>query len=160
MRMSQLLAYVAPLSVLLTGCGKEGSESGAATPESAQGTSLATLDGKSGLPETWTMEDGTAPVPLLYFTQLGIKLSASCKKADGALACAAFQYVKSGMPTEIAKRELDGRASPGSKVCIKMQNQIVNGKNSVGSTDTFCKFPDGSLITASALEQYSLRIIQ
>jgi putative hemolysin len=156
MRMFHALAPLATLTVLLAGCGKEGAESGAATPQSAP--TPATLDGKSGLPETWTVED--AAVPLLFFTQLGMKLSASCKKADGTLDCAAFQYVKNGMPTEIAKRELDGRASPGSKVCLKMNNQVVNGKNSVGSTETFCKFPDGSLITVGTLEQYSLRIVQ
>ncbi len=159
MRMSELLVCIVPVSLLVAGCGKEGPESGAATPQSAP-ASPATLDGKSGLPETWTMDDGPAPVPLLYFTQLGIKLSASCKKADGTLDCAAFQYVKSGMPTEIAKRELDGRTKPGSKVCIKMNNQVVTGKNSVGATDAFCKFPDGSLITVGTLEQYSLRIVQ
>lgn len=159
MRMSQLLACVVPLVALLACCGKEGAESGAATPRSAQGTSLATLDATSGLPETWTIEDG-APLPLLYFTQVGMKLSASCKKPDGTLDCAAFQYVKSGMPTEIPKRELDGRGSPGSKVCIKMQNQVVNAKNSVGAADAFCKFPDGSLITVGTLEQHSLRVVQ
>jgi putative hemolysin len=106
------------------------------------------------------MEDSAAPVALLYFTQQGLKLSASCKKPDGKLDCAAFQYVKSGMPVEIAKRELDGRMSAGTKVCMKMKNQLVTGKNSVGSEDGFCKFPDGSLITVGALEQYSLRIVQ
>lgn len=144
------------LAALISACGKEGAESGPATPQSAP--TPATLDGKSGLPESWTVED--APTQLLFFTQIGMKVSASCRKPDGTLDCAAFQYVKSGMPTEIAKRELDGHASPGSKVCLKMNNQIVTGKNSVGSTDTFCKFPDGSLITVGTLEQYSLRIIQ
>ena len=139
-----------------TGCGKEGADTGAATPQSA--ATPSTLDGKSGLAESWTVED--APVQILFFTQIGMKLSASCRQADGTLTCAAFQYVRNGMPTEIAKRELDGVASPGSKVCLKLGNQVVSGKNSVGSADTFCKFPDGSLITVGTLEQYMLRTIQ
>jgi hypothetical protein len=157
-------------ALLLASCGtKESDGAGAGPPSSAQTgpgaatgqASLATLDAKTGQPETWTLDETPAPVPLLFFAQASFKLSASCKQPDGSLDCAAFKYVSRGMPTEIAKRELDDhRRTPGMKVCLKLNNQVVNGHNAVGSQETFCRFPDGSVITASALEQYTLRIIQ
>jgi hypothetical protein len=160
--MKRWLIAIAALAGACSACG--GSNEGAAAPAAPQPTTgaaaLASLDAKSAQQESWTLEDVVSPVPFLFFASPGFKLSASCKKPDGALDCAALTYIRNGMPTEIPRRELDGRAPAGVKVCAKMKNQVVNGNNAVGSTDTFCRFPDGSLITVGALEQYSLRIIQ
>ena len=145
------------------GCqGAADSEAGvAAAPTSAAPASpLATLDPKRALEESWTLDGATSATSFLFFAREGLRLSASCTRADGSLDCAALKYVRSGMPTEIAKRELDGRGGAGAKVCLKMKQVLVPAKNSVGSEETFCKFDDGSLIAASALEQYSLRVIQ
>ena len=52
------------------------------------------------------------------------------------------------------------RMSAGVKACIKMHNQIVEVTNQMGSQDTFCRFPDGSLLAAGTLEQYGMRVLQ
>jgi hypothetical protein len=71
-----------------------------------------------------------------------------------------MRFLRSGMPVEIARRALDGRTSAGVKVCMRMNQPIVAVHNSVGSEESFCRFPDGSLVSSGALEQYKLRVIQ
>jgi hypothetical protein len=64
------------------------------------------------------------------------------------------------MPVEIPRRSLTGGMSAGTHVCMKLNHQLVTGKNSVGAEDGFCRFPDGSMISTGALEQYGMRVIQ
>jgi hypothetical protein len=163
---STLAFAVAALVTCACGGSKEADANAASSPAANQTTTnasrLASLDAKSALQENWTLEDVVAPMPMLLFAQPVLKLSASCKKPDGALDCAALTYMRNGMPTEIPKRELErGRGgSPGEKVCKRLDNQVVKGNTSLGTTDVFCRFPDGSMVNVGALEQYSLRIIQ
>jgi hypothetical protein len=153
---------VCSLFVLVAGCSKEPTSqpasgaSGAAAP--AQG-GLAALDAKAAKEEPWTLE-GAGPMPFLYWGNPQLKLSASCKKPDGSLDCEAFRFLKSGTPVEIPKRRPDGRMSAGTLVCMKLGHALITGRSALGTEDGFCKFPDGSVTTTGALEQYNLRILE
>jgi hypothetical protein len=162
--MIRRLAFGLAFIAFACGGSKEGdAKSAPAAPQTTTGADqLATLDAKSAMQENWTLEDVVAPVPMILFAQPPLKLSASCKKPDGKLDCAALTYIRNGLPVEIPKRELDRArgGTPGEKVCARLNDQVVKGNTSLGTTDVFCRFPDGSLVNVGALEQYSLRIIQ
>ena len=89
-----------------------------------------------------------------------LKLSDGCRKPDGSLDCEAYRFLKSGAPVDLARRSLDGRRSAGVLACMKLGNQLVHGRNAMGSEDGFCRFRDGSLTTTGALETYSVRVIE
>ena len=63
-------------------------------------------------------------------------------------------------PVEIAHRSLDGRQSPGVKVCARLNQPVLVAVNSVGAQDSYCRFPDGSLISTGALERYAMRVVE
>ena len=86
--------------------------------------------------------------------------STRAKTASGQFTCQAMNFMRNGMPVEIARRALDGRTSAGVKVCMRMNQPIIVVHNSVGAEDSFCRFPDGSLVSNGALEQYKMRVIQ
>lgn len=96
----------------------------------------------------------------LYFTNQKVRVSAQCRQPNGQLACDAIRQVRGGMPVELTSRDLNSGISGGSKACLKLHHQVVNGRNSVGAEDGFCRFPDGSLLSTGALEQYGTRVIQ
>ena len=64
------------------------------------------------------------------------------------------------MPVEIPGRELDGATSAGVKACMRLKLPLVAANNQVGDEDSFCRFPDGSLLSTGSLEQYGIRILQ
>jgi hypothetical protein len=64
------------------------------------------------------------------------------------------------MPVEIPKRELTGNVSAGTRACNKLGHKLVSGHNAMGSEDGFCRFPDGSMVSTGALEQYGMRVIE
>lgn len=109
--------------------------------------------------EVWIAENGQQ-VPLLYYPRENIRISASCRMTTGPFICDAMRFMRNGMPVEIARRALDGRTSAGVKICMRMNQPIVTVRNSVGSEDSYCRFPDGSLVSNGALEQYMMRVIQ
>ena len=119
---------------------------------------LSQLEGSPFQNEVWLDEHGQQ-VGILYYPRENIRVSAPCRSASGQFVCAAMQYMRNGMPVEIAHRTLDGRTSAGVKVCLKMNQPVVIVHNSVGSEDGFCRFPDGSLVSNAALEQYKMRVI-
>jgi len=129
-------------------------------PSAGNGTGpLANLEASPFMNEVWMVEGGTQ-AQFLYYARENVRLSAPCRSATGQLQCDAIRFMRNGMPVEIPRRSLDGRTSAGVKVCQRMNQPIVTVRNQVGSEDSFCRFPDGSLISTGALEQYAMRVIQ
>ncbi|MFO0734532.1 MAG: hypothetical protein U0270_01570 [Labilithrix sp.] len=144
----------------LTGCpSKESSSSSGATSPAPVGSGpLANLESQPSAPEQWTAQDGRA-LPMVYFSGQNVRVSAGCKQPNGQLVCDAIRQLRGAPPIEVS-----GRGSPslsmGTKACMKMHYAYVTGRNSVGAEDGFCTFPDGSMVSAGALEQYGVRVIQ
>ncbi|MBL8606422.1 MAG: hypothetical protein JNL38_03845 [Myxococcales bacterium] len=153
------LLFACACALAVSGCGgPDKTSGGSATPSSSTPT-LASLDPKSGVPEQWTLEEG-GPTGFLYFANPQLKLSDTCRRPDGTLDCEAFRFLKGGVPVDLARRSLDGRASAGTLACVKMGNRLVHGKNAMGSEDGFCRFRDGSFTTTGAIEQYGIRVLE
>jgi len=119
---------------------------------------LAMLESSPFVNEVWVGESGQ--VPFIYYTRENIRVSAQCRSPSGQFTCEAMRFMRQGMPVEIARRALDGRTSAGVKVCMRMNQPIVTFHNNVGAEDSMCRFPDGSLVSNGALEQYKMRVIQ
>lgn len=164
--MSSRALFVGLLSSLvLFGCSKDSqSSSGAASPSGAPSAGvgpLATLESAPFVNEVWKSQEGEQ-MPFIFYTQQNVRISAQCRQANGQLACDAIRQVRGGMPVEVTGRELNtgGSISAGTRACMKLRHQLVTGINPVGAEDGFCKFPDGSMISTGALEQYGMRVIQ
>ena len=127
--------------------------------QSAGNGPLAALESSPFQNEVWLNEAGQQ-VPFLYYPRENLRISAQCRTAAGQFVCEAVRFMRNGMPVEIARRALDGRTSAGVKVCMRMNQPIVTLHNSVGAEDSMCQFPDGSLVSNGALEQYKMRVIQ
>ena len=152
-------AFALLLLVTITACGESPPPPLNDPTMQGQGQGpLAGLESAPFLNEVWIGEDGT-PVPVLYYARENVRFSANCRQASGQFVCAAVNYLRNGTPVEIAKRAIDGRVSAGTKVCMRMNQPLVGVRNSVGGEDSFCRFPDGSLLSTAALEQYKLRVI-
>jgi hypothetical protein len=144
---------------VLAGCPDGG---GAQDPSSVQGPGTGPLAGLEASPfqnEVW-LADGGQQTPILYYPRENVRVSAACRQASGQFVCEGVRFLRNGLPVEIARRALDGRTSAGVKVCMRMNQPIVIVRNSVGSEDSFCRFPDGSLVSNGTLEQYKMRVIQ
>jgi hypothetical protein len=148
-------------SVLVLGCPSGGGGPDAQTSSGAPAGSgpLANLEASPFLNEVW-MTDDNQQVQVLYYARENVRVSAPCRSGSGQLTCAAMQYLRNGQPVQIPRRSLDGRTSAGVKVCQRLSQPIVRGHNTVGAEDSFCRFPDGSLLSNGALEQYGMRVIE
>lgn len=123
---------------------------------SAQST-FPELDPKTAKEETWTLDEG-GKTQILVFAAARVTLGKSCLKG-AVLDCDALRTLKAGAVVEVKKSQLDGRMSAGMRVCQALKNELVNGKAPSGNEDAFCKFKDGSLVSAGALETYALKIV-
>ena len=130
------------------GCGKSTAQ--------ASSSALPALDPKAAKEETWTLED-LGKTEFLVFAQAKVTLSKSCLKG-ATLDCAALRTLKAGAVVEVKKAKLDARMSAGARVCQALSHELVNGRGP-GGEDAFCKFEDGSLVSAGALETYALKIV-
>lgn len=162
-----LLATVSGLALL--GCpSKEGEQkdanaggtSGAtaAPPPAAPGAQgpLSNLEAAPFMNEVWTAQG--QKVPILFYTRENVRVSGQCRSATGQLQCAALQQLR-GQPIEVPGRELDGRMSAGVKACMRIGMKLVPAFNPNGDEETFCQFPDGSLLSTGTLEQYGIKIL-
>ena len=144
----------------LAGCDGGASSGGLQDPKAAQTAGpLAAIESSAFQSEAWLSESGQQ-LAFLYYPRENVRVSARCRTPAGQLTCEAMRFLRSGMPVEIAHRTLDGRTSAGVKVCMRMNQPIVMVRNSVGSEDSLCQFPDGSLVSNGALEQHKMRVIQ
>lgn len=146
----------------LAGCPDNSGSNAAPQDPTMQGPGTGPLSGLDASPfvnEVWVGDSGQQ-MPFLYYPRENIRISAQCRTSAGQFVCEGVRFLRNGMPVEIARRALDGRTSAGVKVCMRMNQPIVTVRNSVGSEDSFCQFPDGSLVSNGALEQYKMRVVQ
>lgn len=157
-------ASLLTLGASLLGCpSNEGSRPDAQTSSSSGATGtgpLANLESAPFMNEAWIANEGGQQMPFLFWGPQNVRLSAPCRRPNGQLDCDAIRQMRSGMPVEIPRRSLTGNISAGSRVCMKLGHRIVSGHNSVGAEDGFCAFPDGSMVSTGALEQYAMRVIE
>jgi hypothetical protein len=130
-----------------------------ATPPSAGPVGpLSNLETLPATTETWAI-DGQ-PTAFVYYAEHDLRVSASCRQPNGQVACDAVRFMRNGSPVEIARRFLDGRQSPGVKVCMRLNQPVLVARSPEGSEDSYCRFPDGSLASTGALERFSMRVIE
>jgi putative hemolysin len=148
-------------ALVLVGCHSKDSQSssGATSPSGAStGTGpLANLESAPFLNEVWIGQEG-GQSPFIFYTQQNVRLSAQCRNPAGQMNCAALQQLRNAPPVEISRRALTGGISAGTRACMKLGYRLWSGHNASGAEDGFCVFPDGSMVSTGALEQYGLRI--
>ena len=150
---------------VLAGCPSKdkASSSGATSPSgsTAAGTGpLAGLESAPFMNEVWTSAEGGQQIPFIFYARENVRVSAQCRLATGQLSCDALRQLRNGMPVEIPRRELTGNVSAGTKVCKKLGHQLLTVHNTAGAEDGVCRFPDGSMVTTGALEQYGMRALE
>lgn len=164
--MTRALLCIAPL--VLLGCPSndggnrdpQTSASGGTGVSSGGGNAALTgLENSPFMNEVWIDENGQNG-PYIFYPRENIRATGNCRLPNGQFACDAMRFLRNGMPVELTRRALDGRTSAGVKVCMKLRQPIVVVHNSVGAEDSFCKFPDGSMVSNGALERYSMRVIE
>jgi hypothetical protein len=162
---TRVASFVSSAVVLLTalaGCNDNSGASQGPSDPTLQGPGTGPLSQLEASPfqnELWLDERGQQ-IGIIYYPRENIRVSAPCRTASGQFVCEAMRYMRNGMPVEIARRTIDGRTSAGVKVCMRMNLPIIIIHNSVGSEDGYCRFPDGSLVSNAALEQYKMRVVQ
>jgi putative hemolysin len=152
------------LAVALLGCPSKdsSSSSGATSPSGAPsaGTGpLASLESAPALNETWTTQEGQA-LPFLFYAQQNVRISAQCRQPNGQLACDAIRQLRNGAPVALTSRDLNGGMSAGTKACIKLGQRLLTVHNAMNAEDGICAFPDGSMVSTGALEQYGIHVGQ
>jgi putative hemolysin len=176
--MKRALAVAALLSPsALIGCPSKDSQSssGATSPSTATTTGaspttpssppakaagpLASLESAPFQSESWTGQEGGQAQPFVSYAQQNVRLSAGCRSASGALQCDAVKALRSATPVEVSKKSLTGNLSAGARACMKLGYTLWSAHSASGNEDGFCKFPDGSMVSTGALEQYGMKIV-
>lgn len=77
-----------------------------------------------------------------------LTVSADCLKNDGSLQCDAIKGLK-----DISwKKRKKGDQNPGSALCQdQLKGTVVVGKDAAGDENSFCRFPDGSMVDSGSL---------
>lgn len=144
-------------ALFLAGCpSKDSSSSSGASPQPGGGA-LANLESTQPVPEAWTSPEGQQ-LQMLYYGPQNVRISAPCRQPSGQLNCDAIRQLRNAPPIDMSTRGGSPSVSLGTRGCLKMHYQVVTGRNSVGAEDGFCRFPDGSMVSNGALEQYGMRI--
>lgn len=77
-----------------------------------------------------------------------LTVSADCLKTDGSLQCDAT----AGLKDLSWKKRKKGDQNPGSALCQdQLKGTVVVGKDSAGDENSFCRFPDGSMVDGGSL---------
>ena len=153
---------VLPVLSLLAACGCGGGAAQQPDPNVPQGPGagpLAALESSPFMNEVWITDEGQQ-LPILFYARENVRVSSQCRSASGQIDCDAMRYLRHGTPIEIPHRTLDGRTSAGVKVCMRMNLAVVRLHNAMGSEDSACRFPDGSLVSTNALEHYGMRVTE
>jgi len=119
---------------------------------------LANLESAPFVNEVWIAQDGGAKVAVLFYAQQNVRISASCRNGGGQLACDALRQLRGSPPVVVPKGMVRGNVSAGTKACVALKNTIVGAHDAQGNEDGFCRFPDGSLVSTGALEQYGMTL--
>lgn len=137
---------LAALACALAGCTR--ANAGSTFPE---------LDPAQAKVESWNLEE-LGPTEFLVFASARVTISKATCLRGAALDCEGLRTLKAGEVVPIKKALLDGRMSPGARVCQALKNELLNGRGP-GGEDGFCKFGDGSLVSTGALERYAMKIV-
>jgi hypothetical protein len=158
--MSFLRASLVVLAAVLVGCpGDGGGQQGPQGPTGPGNGPLSALESSPFMNEAWITDDGQQ-IPVLFYARENVRMSAFCRNPAGQINCDAMRYLRNGIPIEISHRSIDGRTSAGVKVCMRMNQPVVRVHNQMGSEDSMCRFPDGSLVSTNALEHYGMRVTE
>ena len=149
------LAFVA---AAVLGCHSATPGPGDASSSGSPAGPLANLESAPFVNEVWIAQDGGAKVPILFYAQQNVRLSASCRNGGGQLACDALRQLRGNPPVVVPKGMVRGNVSAGTKACVALKNTIVGAHDAQGNEDGFCRFPDGSLVSTGALEQYGMTL--
>jgi hypothetical protein len=120
---------------------------------------LAALESSPFLNEAWITDEGQQ-LQILFYARENVRMSGQCRHPAGEIDCEAMRYLRHGTPVEIPHRFLDGRTSAGVKVCMRLNLPVLRLHNAMGSEDSVCRFPDGSLVSTNALERYGMRVTE
>ena len=143
--------------LFLAGCPSKDSSSSSGTSPPPSGGQLANLEATQPTPEAWMSPEGQQ-LQMLYYGPQNVRISAPCRQPNGQLNCDAIRQLRNAPPIEMSTRGANPSTSVGTRGCMKMHYTVVTGRNSVGAEDGFCRFPDGSMVSNGALEQYGVRL--
>ena len=97
--------------------------------------------------EVWNLQGQQTQI--LYYSRENVRVNGQCRNPAGQLGCAALAQIRGGAPpVVIGRMELNGRPA-GAIACQKLGNGFVTGINQGGNEETFCRFPDGSLVSTA-----------
>ncbi len=74
-------------------------------------------------------------------------LNSTCK-----VDCQAKTFIKNPQPQKL-KLDRSGGKNPASQVCLKLNHKVVIMKDPRGAQQSFCEFPDGSLVDTTAIQR-------
>jgi putative hemolysin len=155
--MMRAAGSVLAFSLLLLGCPSKDSQSSSGASSPTGSGPLATLESAPFVNEVWVGPEG-GQAPFIFYTQQNVRLSAQCRNAAGQMNCAALNLLRNGPPAQVSRRALAGGVSAGVRACQKLGYRLWSAHNASGSEDGFCVFPDGSMVSTGALEQYGMRV--
>lgn len=103
---------------------------------------------KGKLPEIWS--EGNLYYPFMVHPESKALLSKTC--AESTNGCQALRAVKNKLKISFTEAQLSGGKNPSSLVCsIGHKGQVLILVDSKGRENSFCKFPDQSIVSANDL---------
>jgi hypothetical protein len=87
-----------------------------------------------------------------------LTISSDCVAQTGELLCDAHAALSKATRAGTDVRQFSYGSNPGTVVCRQMlKGSIVMGSDKAGGQNTFCAFPDGSLLDTGTIAYYSSR---
>jgi hypothetical protein len=96
--------------------------------------------------EMWSLGNEYFPVENEATTQKLISINCKTNK------CFAYKALKDQSKIQLTEKELEGGKNPGAVICKKIFNgNILILRDKLKNENAFCKFFDGSIVSASGL---------
>jgi hypothetical protein len=92
---------------------------------------------------------GDKKIEFTHFVESQLLVSKACQKADGRLACAAYDAVKRAANFHVGKG--DDPAAQARSLCKMTSGENVDGRDEHGNEASFCRYADDSLAGHSSL---------
>lgn len=103
---------------------------------------------KGKLSQIW--REGDLFYPFLIHAETGALISKACVESMGG--CQALKAVKKKLKMEFTEAQLAGGKNPSSLLCsIGYKGEVLIFKDSMGNENSFCRFPDQSMVSANDL---------
>lgn len=98
--------------------------------------------------EIWNI--GNQFFPMIKESKRGVLISVGCEQKK--MKCDAYSALMSPKNYKLNEEDLSGGKNPGAVACKKHYNaEILILKDARNNENSFCKFKDGSLVSASAI---------